>query len=599
MSLMRRIPRARLATAALVAAGTVLALAVGTNDAAVASPGATPRGLDAGHGRAAAHISAHQRAASVSHNPLLKQILSGKEDDGVDSPTLSALCQNYVGKPNPYRNPAPNVDQITNDTTVTVGSQAGCSSAQNETTIAVNPNNPQNLVAGSNDYRVFNSREQRNDSSGWAYTSFDGGKTWANIQLPHLTYQTGATGALSYMDSAGDPIVAFGPNNTVYYGNIAFSRANPTAGGSQVASAIVLNVSHDGGLHWSEPIIVQKDGVDDAGNPVPTNYFNDKIWLAADKTSGRVYVTWTRFTYDSDGNYLESPIVVARGTHYGRSFRSYKRVDVAFRNPAQSPGLVPYSQGSNPQVGRDGALYIAYEGTSCATLACDQAGDRDVTVVATSRDHGATFSRAIVDTNYDFPLNPDLGTLALTGENFRINSYPQLSYDPVYDHLAITWADDRNGKYDKSGVSVRTNGDNIVSTSSDGLHWTSPTVVGTSQDEVFGAIADYAGVIGLTSYTRHYDRQGINLDYAYWSSHKQLRGRSAIHRITTQSENPQVQFVSQDEDGNIYQGVFIGDYSATALGSDLRLHPCWTDFRGKPGVTDPNQDAYTQSISLK
>jgi hypothetical protein len=45
--------------------------------------------------------------------------------------------------------------------------------------------------------------------------------------------------------------------------------------------------------------------------------------------------------------------------------------------------------------------------------------------------------------------------------------------------------------------------------------------------------------------------------------------------------------------------VFIGDYSGAALGLDFRLHPCWTDFRGNPGRTAPNQDAYTQSISLR
>lgn len=163
----------------------------------------------------------------------------------VDNPALSALCQSGTGQPNPYANPAPNVDQIVGDTIVTVGSQTGCSAAQNENSIAVNPDNPKNLVAGTNDYRVFNSREQRNDSSGWAYTTFDGGKTWANVQLPHLTFQTGATGALSYMDSAGDPVLGFGPHNTVYYGNIAFSRAAPAAGGTESASAIVLNVSHD------------------------------------------------------------------------------------------------------------------------------------------------------------------------------------------------------------------------------------------------------------------------------------------------------------------------------------------------------------------
>ena len=28
------------------------------------------------------------------------------------------------------------------------------------------------------------------------------------------------------MDSAGDPVLAFGPHNTVYYANIVFSRLN-------------------------------------------------------------------------------------------------------------------------------------------------------------------------------------------------------------------------------------------------------------------------------------------------------------------------------------------------------------------------------------
>ncbi len=535
----------------------------------------------------------------VHHNPLLKDILSGgDDDDAVDSPTLSAQCQNFIGQPNPYGPVAPNVDQITGDTIVTAGSQTGCSSAQNETTIAVNPNNPNNLVAGTNDYRVYNSRENRNDGSGWAYTTFDGGQTWANIELPHLTFQTGATGALSYMDSAGDPIVAFGPDNTVYYGNIDFSRAAPTAGGSQQASAISVNVSHDGGLTWGEPVIIQLDGVTSDGTPIPTNIFNDKIWLAADQHSGRVFVTWTRFAYNAAGDYLESPIVVSVSNDFGASFGTRTRVDVPRANPSGGRGLVPYSQGSNPVVSNDGTLYIAYEGEACETLACNVAGDKDVTVVAKA-DHGAhNFVRTVVDTNYDFPLNPDLGTLALTGENFRINSFPQLAYDPVSDKLALTWNDDRNGLYDaETGASIRTNGDNIFSASSDGTHWSNTVAIGTRQDEIFGAVAARNGVFALTSYTRHYNASGIRLDYAYWKS-SGGQFTTNIRRITTQSENPRVQFVSQDEDGNIYQGVFIGDYSATALGSDLVLHPCWTDFRGKPGVTAPNQDAYTQAIQL-
>jgi hypothetical protein len=532
-------------------------------------------------------------------NPLLKEVL-GEEDEGEseDDPALSALCQEFVTKPNPYRNPAPNVDQIVGDTTVTVGSQAGCSSAQNETSIAVNPFNPRNIVAGANDYRVFVEREQRNDATGWAYTSFDGGRTWKNQVLPGLTIATGATGALTAMDSAGDPVLAFGPRNTVYYGNIVFSRGAPAAGGTEAPSGIVVSVSHDGGNTWARPTIIQLDGVDATGTPTPTTVFNDKIWLAADKLSGRVYVTWTRFADTPEGDYLESPIVVSASTDFGRTFSPFTRVDTTLEG--FTGGLTPFSQGSNPQVGRDGTLYIAYEGTECATLDCDGFEDRDVTVVARSTDHGRTFSHAIVDTNFDFPFNEEVGSLTLTGENFRINSYPQLAYDPVTDRLALSWNDDRNGRYTDEGESIRTNGDNIVASSRGGRSWT-VRVIGTPQDEVFSAVATLAGLVAVSSYTRHYDPRGVGLDYAYWKGIGVTGLRSsAIRRITTQTSDPRIQFAapSLEDPDETLQGVFIGDYSAMAVGADLRLHPCWTDFRGRPGVTKPNQDAYTQSISF-
>lgn len=536
-------------------------------------------------------------AAHRVPNPLLKELLSEEDKRGsADDPALSALCQEFVGRPNPYRAPAPNVDQIVGDATVTVGSQAGCSSAQNETSIAVNPYDPRNIVAGANDYRVFVPREQRNDSTGWAYASRDGGRTWTDTVLPGLTVATGATGALTAMDSAGDPVIAFGPRNTVYYGNIVFSRGAPAQGGTEAPSGIVVSVSHDGGFHWDRPTIVQLDGAAADGTPTPTTYFNDKIWLAADKLSGRVYVTWTRFADTAEGDYLESPIVVAASTDYGRSFGAYRRIDTTLAG--FTGGLTPFSQGSNPQVGRDGTLYVAYEGTECATLDCDGVADRDVTVVARSTDRGRTFRTAVVDTNYDFPLNEKVGSPTLTGENFRINSFPQLAYDPVTDRLALTWNDDRNGTYTADGESVRTNGDNIVASSRGGRTW-SVRVVGTPQDEVFSAVATVAGLVAVSAYTRHWDAAGVGLDYAYWSGLGVSR-LGSVRRITTQTSDPRVQFVaaSPDNPDEAIQGVFIGDYTAISVGADLRIHPCWTDFRGRPGVTTPNQDAYTQSISL-
>lgn len=577
-------------TGALAAGLLTAAALVALGQPALAAPG--PAAADPSVSRAAPDEATHRVP-----NPLLKELLA-EEDEGEseEDPALSALCQDFIGKPNPYPAAAPNVDTIVGDAIVGTGSQAGCSSAQNETSIAVNPYDPRNIVAGANDYRLLVPREQRNDSTGWAYASRDGGRTWTDTVLPGLTATTGATGALTAMDAAGDPVIAFGPRNTVYYGNIVFSRGAPADGGTEAPSGIVVSVSHDGGFHWDRPTIVRIDGADAQGATVPTTIFNDKVWLAADKVSGRVYVTWTRFADTAEGGYLESPIVVSASTDHGRTFSPYTRVDTTLAD--FDGGLTPYSQGSNPQIGRDGTLYIAYEGTECATLDCDGVDDRDVTVVARSSDRGRTFRSAIVDTNYDFPVNERVGDLTLTGENFRINSYPQLAYDPLTDRLALSWNDDRNGRYTADGESVRTNGDNIVASSRGGASW-SVRVVGTPQDEVFSAVATVAGLVAVSAYTRHWDAAGVGLDYAYWSGLGVDR-LGAVRRITTSTSDPRVQFVAADPDNpdEAIQGVFIGDYTAISVGADLRIHPCWTDFRGRPGVTAPNQDVYTQSISL-
>jgi hypothetical protein len=528
------------------------------------------------------------RHAQPLHSPNV--VLNGQEtgdDDTAIAPTLSALCQSFIGNPNPYANPAPNVDQIVGDTIVSAGSQTGCGAPQNETTIVVNPNNPNNIVGGTNDYRVFNTRENRNDGSGYAYTSFDGGASWANIQLPHLTFQTGATGALFDMDSAGDPALAFGPNNTVYYANLVFSRFNDGSG-------IVVSVSHDGGATWSEPHIVHTDGVDANGNPTDTDVANDKEWVTVDPNSGAVYVTWTQFGPDG------SPIVVSKSSDGGVTWSAPVKV-----NPITSftpGGITPFSSGSIPQVDSKGVLFIAYEAAVCQTLDCDQAGDHDAIILSTSSDGGKTFSNAEIAFDFDFPFNPDTGRDTLTGENFRINSFPQFTIDRQTGRMYITWADDRNGQYDANGNSIKTNGDVFVITSANGKVWQGIGPIGTSADEVYPAIAAYNGRAVVSFYTRAYDPSGINLDYAYVGGNGlgSLKN-NAVTRITTQSQNPNIQFVGVGfVTGNILQGEFIGDYTAVAMGSDLRFHPSWTDFRGSPTLagSTPNQEAYTQAIPL-
>ena len=510
---------------------------------------------------------------------------AGDEDTLISlDPSLSALCQSYIGQTNLYGKIQPNVDMISSDGVVAAGSQLGCNTAQNETSIAVNAENPRNLVSGTNDYRLFNTREGRNDGAGFAYTTFDGGKSWTNQALPGLTFQTGATGALYDMDAAGDPALAFGPDNYVYYANIVFSRLN---GGS----AITVNASRNGGRTWGAPAIVQLDGADSSGSPLPTDYFNDKEWIAVDQHSGTVYVSWTRF------GLFDSPIVVSSSHDHGRTWSPFMTV-----NPGLQPnGITPYSQGSIPQVDQEGNLYIAYESAVCQTLNCDQPGDHDAVILAKSTNGGQSFRNTEISANYDFPYNPDTGRSTLSGENFRINSFPQFAIDQSNGRMFITWADDRNGQYDSIGNSVKTNGDVFLVTSNNGQNWSPIRQLGTAADEVFPAVAADHGKIAVTFYTRNYDPNGTGLDYASVSGNSiEAVVRNQVARISTQTSDPAIQFVSIGAvTGKILQGVFIGDYTAVALGSDGVFHPCWTDFRGSPGVNSPNQDAYTQAIPLR
>ncbi len=257
-------------------------------------------------------------------------------------------------------------------------------------------------------------------------------------------------------------------------------------------------------------------------------------------------------------------------------------------------GITSFGSGSNPQVANDGTLYVAYETSVCQTAACDAPTDHDAVVMATSRDGGRTFRNTEVGLDFDFPFNNDVGNNALTGENFRINSFPQLAYDRLTDRLWVTWADDRDGQY-SSGQSVQSNGDAFLSGSPDGTHWSPPATIGTPADEVFPAVAALAGHVAVSFYTRGYDPNGIGLDYAFVAGSDRTVAHSPIRRITTQTSNPQVQFpLIGAVSGNVLQGGFIGDYTAMAIGTDLRIHPIVDRLprqprhhRTQPGRRDP------------
>jgi hypothetical protein len=506
-------------------------------------------------------------SASAAPNRPVKQVISNPFHEYSGMPGLKlgygdvpAQCQNYdnANNVNPYLPFVSSVNTIVGDPyNDGVGVNQGCRTPQNETAIAVNPANPNNLVAGANDYRdccVVSAGTLRNDGSGYVYVSMDGGAIWQNIKLPGLGTNGEPIGAFKRVTSVGDPAIAFGKNNTVYYANIAFNRVDE-------ADAIIVSVSHDGGLTWDRPALVAFSG--------GKTFFNDKVFVGADPNSGNAYISWTRFKDNPQYGYVESPIVVSSTADYGETWSDW--VDVS--------GPYKYNQGSVPVVGLDGTVYISFEGAVAAD------NYLDYNIVAKSTDGGKSFSQQVVSRNVDenFPIFGGRGVL--TGLHFRTNTFPALTVDRVTGKLYLAWADNRLGSYDLTSVQV------FIQSSMDGVTWTAPQQLTTApEDKIYPWVAANGGNVIVSFYTREFaGSDSLEIDYAYVKSNDGGATWSPPIRLTEESSDPGIQFA---------EGAFIGDYTGVAVGSDNVAHPIWTDFRGNPGVTSPNQDAVTARVPL-
>src|SRR5258708_3352031 len=204
------------------------------------------------------------------------------------------------------------------------------------------------------------------------------------------------------------------------------------------------------------------------------------------------------------------------------------------------------------------------------------------------------------------------GRQRLSFEQFGVSSFPPLAIDPTTGGLPIAWSDDQKNLGCAAGAasfSGTTNNQVKLVTSADGITWTTPRIITSGADKVYPAVGANAGRIVVGYYTRDYspvptatdhscqrgflnttdpgypasptvhyiDQNPVCLDYAFSSS---TDGYASETRVSSQSSNPYVQF----------SGSFIGDYTGVAVDPTGGVHATWTDSRGRPGATTPNQD---------
>src|SRR5262249_955182 len=184
---------------------------------------------------------------------------------------------------------------------------------QNETAIAVDPNNPNRIVGGANDYvtRTWPCTvdgtpcSALGDGYSGTYFSNNGGSTWCCNSNPNANYtpttDPAQIGTLipgverlvgGQYDAGGDPTVAFDSQGHVFYAGLGFNRTSPP-------NTVAVNKgTFDGGgnLTWGPPTFINQT--------TSPSTLNDKSWIAVDSHSGspfqdRVYVSWTRFIFQA------------------------------------------------------------------------------------------------------------------------------------------------------------------------------------------------------------------------------------------------------------------------------------------------------------
>ena len=189
----------------------------------------------------------------------------------------------------------------------------------NEPSIAINPNNTNQLVAGSNINNV--------------YRSNDGGLTWTKSTLSS-TYGVW-----------GDPAIVADNNNNFYFTHLS----NPTAGGNFL-DRIVCQKTTDNGATWSNGSFTGLNATKD----------QDKQWIAFDKINNIFYMAWTQFdSYGSSDPANKSIIFFSKSTDFGVTWSTPIKLNNIDGTCIDDSTTV---EGAVPAIGPSGQVYVAWSG---------------------------------------------------------------------------------------------------------------------------------------------------------------------------------------------------------------------------------------------
>jgi BNR/Asp-box repeat len=339
---------------------------------------------------------------------------------------------------------------------------------QVEPAIAIDPSHPR-IITG-----VF--QQSRNGTFGGSLdpgyaTSQDGGRTWADGNLPLLTTAVGGPFQL-----ASDPVAAFGQDGSDYAQTIAFDETG-------ARSAVTVQRSTDHGISFGPPSLVVDDN--------DPNVFNDKNWIVVDNSPrsphhGRIYSVWSRFITSGSGSsaVTNSPGAVSYSDDKGKTWSKFTFIT---QPDADTEGIIPL-------VHADGSITVVYD-------LFIPSQNKDYEAAQTSHDGGVTWSAPVRIAEF----------LGSEVPGMRTGGLPAAAIDPVTGRMYAVWQDAR---FNASGLN-----DIVLSSSADGgKTWSAPRAVSpraAGADRFTPAVAADAGAVHITYRTRGANGKALSVGEDY------------------------------------------------------------------------------------
>jgi hypothetical protein len=402
--------------------------------------------------------------------------------------------------------------QVTHDTST--------NNARSESSIAINPNNPNQIVAASKKFANIHTY----DFTLATEYSTDGGQTWH--ASPALALPAGAT-------VMTDPTLAWDDSNNVFL--VGLTGYNPP---TWTTLGIVIYKSSDRGATWSAP------------NPIHNSPNDDKQWAAGDTHPqspfhGHVYAVW-----DNNG------IAFARTTDHGTTWTG---TSGAAAGVQIAPGNTVYPEIT---VSDNGTVYVV--STDAQSLVA----------MLVSTDGGGSFHSA---------PNPATGITTLEAALPAVDRFPELPggtfrviSDPTVaaygDIVLVAWSDYREGAariyYVRS-----VDGGSTWSTPS-GQRLDTATVPSDFHHIMPQMVVDQLGVFGCVYYEFGPKPKKSLIDVVLsLSADEGVTFGSSV--LTTQPWDPTLDAPWAHGDPRV---TFIGDYMGLDA-SPQGFQPVWTDTR--------------------